>query len=300
MKITNLVISGGAYYGFCIYGALKALNQKDKYKISDIENIYAASIGSVLGCILAMDYDWNTLDDYLIKRPWHQTFPVNLNTVFNAYSNCGIFDKKFVQSIMYPLLLGKHLDPNITLQEFYDATQVKMNFVTTNIETVEQEIFSHTSHPNVLLTDALYLSCCIPVLFRPERYNDVIYLDGGIISNYPIDQCIQDGADPDSIIGIQLQGEKKSHIRTDSLLEFLFCLLNVFVRKILHVQPRNSIKNDIVIHKPALAISGLYESINKQNVREELVQDGSDIVNKFYENSMEVDDDNHDDNEESK
>lgn len=291
MKITTLVISGGAYYGFCIYGALKTLNQMDKYKISDIENIYATSIGSVLGCILALDYDWNTLDDYLIKRPWHQTFPVNLNTVFNAYSNCGIFDKKFVESIMYPLLLGKHLDPNITLQQFYDATQVKMNFVATNIETVHQEIFSHTSHPNVLLTDALYFSCCIPVLFRPEKYNDVIYLDGGIISNYPIDQCIDDGAHPDSIIGIQLQGENKSSIRTDSLLEFLFCLLNVFVRKILHVQSTHTIKHDIIIRKPALAISGLYESINKQNIREELVQDGSNIVNKFYENLMEVDDD---------
>ncbi len=294
MKITNLVISGGAYYGFSIYGALRTLNQMNKYHISDIKNIYGTSIGTVIGCIIAMNYDWKTLDDYLITRPWHQTFPVNLNTVFNAYSNCGIFDKRFIQTIMHPLLLGKHMDPNITLKGFYNATQVKMNFVTTNIETVTQEVFSHESHPDILLTDALYFSCCVPVLFRPEHYNGIIYLDGGILNNYPLDICIENGADPDEIIGVQLLGEKKTSIRTDSLIEFLFSLLNIIVRKILQLQCKSTIKNNIIIQKPALSISALYDAINKQSIREELLEEGSNIAKEFCLSSQEpsIDDTN--------
>ncbi len=288
MKIKHLVISGGAYYGFCIYGALRQLNSMDKYQNQNIETIYATSIGTVIACMIAMNYDWNTLDEYLIKRPWHHTFPMNINSIFNAYSNCGLYDKKFMESIMNPLLLGKNIDPNVTLSEFYDKTNVKMGFITTYADDVSKEILSHDTHPSLRLIDALYCSCCVPVIFKPEIMNNKVYIDGGITSNFPVDQSVNNGAKLDEILGIQIVGERHPKIHTDSLLDFLFSLLIIFIRKVIQVQNENQNKLDycVSINKPNLSISGLYECISNEDIRKQLVEEGSDIAkNTFLDNT---------------
>jgi len=282
MTIKHLVISGGAYYGFCIYGALRQLSYLNKFQIQNIETIYATSVGTMIGCMVALDYDWNTLDDYLIKRPWHQTFPVNLNSIFSAYTNCGVFDYKFINSVMHPILLGKNLDPDITLREFYDVTGIKMGFITTNAENISSKTLTHLSDPDLPLTNAIYYSCCLPILFKPATYKGDIYVDGGITNNFPIDTSIENGAKKDEILGVQLRPLNAPKVQTDSLLDFLFSLLNVIIKSVIAVQPTNTIDNHITIQKPSLSLTSLYETINHQSVREELVSNGVNTVNMFY------------------
>ena len=282
MTIKHLVISGGAYYGFCIYGALKQLSHMNKFDIKNVQTIYATSVGTMIGCMVALDYDWNTLDDYLIKRPWHQTFPVNLNSIFSAYSNCGVFNYKFIDSVMHPILLGKNLDPDITLREFYDVTGIQMGFVTTRAEDISCKTLTHLSHPDLRLTNAIYYSCCLPILFKPATYKGDIYIDGGVTNNFPIDISIANGAEKDEILGVQLRPLSTPKIQTDSLLDFLFSLLNVIIKSVIMVKPTNTIDNHIIIEKPSLSLTSLYETINHQSVREELVSNGVDTVNMFY------------------
>ena len=54
MPIKHLVFSGGAYKGFYTLGALKHLSETSFYKLDDIENIYGASVGSIISLIIIL------------------------------------------------------------------------------------------------------------------------------------------------------------------------------------------------------------------------------------------------------
>ena len=76
--IRHIVCSGGGVTGFSFYGILKECYARGIWKVENIQTIYGTSVGSIFAVILALNYDWQTMDDYLIKRPWQNVFKFNL------------------------------------------------------------------------------------------------------------------------------------------------------------------------------------------------------------------------------
>jgi hypothetical protein len=72
--IKHLVISSGGPAGHMMYSILRTLNLKGIWDIKNIKTIYGSSIGSYIAIILSLRYEWQVLDDYLIKRPWEKIF----------------------------------------------------------------------------------------------------------------------------------------------------------------------------------------------------------------------------------
>jgi len=83
-KIRHIVCSGGGVTGFSFYGMLKACHSRNLWKFDDIETIYGTSVGSIFSVILALKYDWKTIDDYLIKRPWQNVFKFDLYSIMDS------------------------------------------------------------------------------------------------------------------------------------------------------------------------------------------------------------------------
>ena len=94
MTIKHLVIGGGGPLGLRYIGALEKLESEGFWHFEDIESIYATSIGSIIGAFICLKYEWNTLNKYIIERPWHDAFKVNAKQIFDSYYNKGLFDKK--------------------------------------------------------------------------------------------------------------------------------------------------------------------------------------------------------------
>ena len=91
-NIKHLVISGGGAAGFSYYGVLKQTQQKGLWQPENIKTIYATSAGTFLAVIISLGYDWKTLDDYLIKRPWQKVYKFELSMAIHSIINQGIFD----------------------------------------------------------------------------------------------------------------------------------------------------------------------------------------------------------------
>jgi predicted acylesterase/phospholipase RssA len=72
--IKHIVISSGGPAGHMMYSILKTLNLNGVWNISDIKTIYGSSIGSFAAILIALKYEWEVMDDYLIKRPWEKIF----------------------------------------------------------------------------------------------------------------------------------------------------------------------------------------------------------------------------------
>ena len=237
MVIEHLVISGGLIYGLSFYGALRHLIDKDICDIKDIRTIHATSVGSIVATIVALQYEWSIVDEYLIERPWHHVFQFSLTNVINCIDNNGIFGIEQFEEMLFPLLLGKDVSQDITLGEFHEINGISIHFMTINVSTFEQINLSHKTHADWRLIDAVYASCCAPIFFRPFTMSGTVYTDGGFLGNYPIQPLLDEYADatPDNVLGIRLElTPSQDDITTTqwTLYEYLWRLIAKVVRRI--------------------------------------------------------------------
>ena len=245
MSIKHLVISGGGPLGLRYIGALEKLEQYGFWKVDNIESIYATSIGSIIGAFICLKYDWNTLNQYIIERPWKDVFKVNAKQLFDSYYNKGLFDKKIAEIIFKPLLQAKNLELNITLKEFYEFSKIDLHIFTFELNNFETVEMSHISHPDMELVQALTMSSALPGIFMPTIIEDKCFVDGGVMCNYPLNQCLRDHTNKDEILGIKcsydkdLDKFKNVTVTTDtSLLEYVICLT---------INTMNFIRNTVTI-----------------------------------------------------
>ena len=60
-----------------------------------------------------------------------------------------------------------------------------------NLSNAEMEYFSADNTPDMPVYLAIRISTSFPFVFEKVEYNDCIYLDGGLMNNYPIEYCFK-------------------------------------------------------------------------------------------------------------
>ena len=202
MVIKHIVISGGGPTGLLSYGAAKHLAQQGFWSHDTVETIYGTSAGSLIGAILCLKHEWSTLDDYLIKRPWEKVIVDSLE-MFELFSCKGMVKLKLLDDIMQPLLESKDLTLGVTLREFYEHSRISLNVFTVELNTFTKVQLSHTTHPTLPLMDAIKMSSCMPMMFQPIVRDGCCYIDGAIMVNYPMRECLEDTrCQPDEVLGL--------------------------------------------------------------------------------------------------
>jgi predicted acylesterase/phospholipase RssA len=285
MPIKHLVISGGGPLGLRYLGALEKLEQEEFWKLHDIESIYGTSIGSIIGTFICLKYDWNTLNTYIIERPWHDAFKVNAKQIFDSYYNKGLFDKKLAEIIFKPLLKAKDLNLNVTLKEFYEFSKIDLHIFTFELNKFKTVELSHTSHPELSLLEALTMSSSLPGIFMPTIIDNCCYVDGGVMCNYPLNQCLRDHNSKDEILGIKSSYDKETdsfknvNVTQDtSLLEYVICLtinsMN-FIRDTVKIENIENTVRCYVTDNP-LTLDFIQESISNQELRRQWLKQGEE------------------------
>jgi predicted acylesterase/phospholipase RssA len=188
-KIKHIVISGGGPAGLLTYGAARYLSKQGFWQLDDIESIYGCSIGAYIGVIISLGYEWDWLDDYFIKRPWHKIMTFSF---IDAFDQKGLLGEKFIADSLLPLLSAKDLNPNITFKDLFTYNGIDLHIYTTNINTYQFDKvdMSHTSHPDLTLIKALWMSMAYPFAFKPVFSGEDCFIDGGLLNNYPLNDCI--------------------------------------------------------------------------------------------------------------
>jgi len=278
--IHHIVISGGGLSGFTFYGALRELSRQNYWDLSNIKTIYGTSVGSLIGYFIALGYDWEEIDNYFIKRPLNNVFKLNAYSMFECIQNKGIFDRKSIEGLLSPLFAGKDVPIEITLKEFYLLTGIELHSFTTEVNSFKLIDMSYKTHPDWRVIDAIYCSCSIPIIFLPFFHENETYCDGGFLSNYPLKQCIDNGADPSEILGIyRLQDtNNKSAITQDSnILDYLITIMNNTIEKII-IYPNREIVGIECSLPSAMSVEIVNNILNNSDVRKNLIDLGSSFV----------------------
>lgn len=292
MTIKHLIISGGGPVGIRFLSALEILNLENYWNINDIESIYGTSVGSILGVMICLKYDWETLNNYILNRPWHDAIKVTPKQLFESYYNKGIFDRKIVEVLFKPLLQAKDLSLLITLEELYNYSNIDLHIFTFEVNSFKNTELSHTTHPNLSLLDAIFMSSALPGLFIPTLIDDCCYIDGGLMCNYPINECLRDHPNEDECLGIvySYKGGDKSTINisineTSSLLDYINCItinsMNYIRDSITIAKIKNVIK--CIVDFNPLTIEIISEMVKNPTMRKEWFEIGKNDAKLFLD-----------------
>jgi predicted acylesterase/phospholipase RssA len=289
MTIKHLVIPGGGPSGIQALGALVHLENAGFWKIDDIEKIYATSAGAILAVLLCLKFDWETVIDYIIKRPWHEAFKVEIDQIFDAYRKKGIFDEKITDVFYKPFFDAKDLSLEITMIEFYRFCGIELHFFTLELNAFELVDLSHLTHPDLPLLRAVQMSAAIPILISPICVDNKCYTDGGIVCNYPLNQCIENCNRVDEIFGIRnnydSDGSDAQYVKEEStIIEYMLIFMNRIMNKVkLYAKPRD-IPYQLTYSVNKMNLKDIKEALISREKRQELFNLGSDSAATFLLN----------------
>ena len=284
MTIKHLVISGGGPNLIQTLGALQHLEKNKFIDLNNIETIYGTSAGAIVGTMICMKFDWETINDYIIKRPWQDVFKITVDKILEAYTKKGIFGSTTIEKCFKPLLDAKDISMSVTLEDFYKYSNIELHFFTFEINGFKIEDISYLTHPKLALLTAIQMTCSLPVLVTPVCMDDKCYIDGGIMCNYPLNHCVESGKNKDEILGFKnkYDNETKSHINSDStLLDFLLCFLFKVIYSLNTDNQQPYIKNEFLCKADKMNIEMLKNSLNSIDVRKTIFSNGTEDAIEF-------------------
>lgn len=212
----NLVLEGGGIRGLAYPGALQVLEQKRI--INNIENVCGTSAGAIMGLMIALDYKSHEIDSIFSALKIQQ---FNDGSIFGIYRRVrkeyGIFKGDKFEKWLSKIIFAKTNNEKITFFQLHQLHLTNKSFkdlycTGTNVTKQKLQILSWQSSPGMKLKTAVHISGCIPVYYKPvaidsnwqevsvkKKFKNIdLYVDGGMINNYPInifDSCVN-GGDP--------------------------------------------------------------------------------------------------------
>tara|TARA_Y100000389_G_scaffold201961_1_gene245992 strand:- start:1924 stop:2793 length:870 start_codon:yes stop_codon:yes gene_type:complete len=287
MTIKHLVFGGGGAGGYAIYGAMKHLEQNKFWSIDNIQTIYATSIGTLIAIYIALKYEWNIIDDYLIKRPWDKVISIKPMDVINIWHEKGVLNEDVIKLILKPLLEAKELNEDITLKEFYDYNSIELHFYTTNLnEVLPTKIdISYKTHPDIKLYKAAAMSAAIPIIFSPIYDNSGCYIDGGLLNNFPLDDCINETENIEEILAIRiLSNYTNDYMTSETILpSYLYNLIEGMRKLISTENSQHVIPNIITCNLETNSFSNWMDALASGEKRKEIINIGEIYGKKFLD-----------------
>ena len=290
MTIKHLVISGGGPIMIQILGAIQHLEKNEIFDTKNIETIYGTSAGAIVGVLICLKFDWETINDYIIKRPWQDVFPIKVQSIFDAYTKKGIFDTSTIEKCFKPLLDAKDIPMDINLNDFYKLSNIELHLYSFEINEYKVQDISYLTHPGLSLMNAIQMTSCLPILVTPVCIDNKCYIDGGMACNYPLSYCIDSGKNEDEIFGFKNKYiDEKEHVNSDStMLDFLLSFLFKAVFSVNTDRKQPQIKNELICDADYLSFSVLKNALTNMEVRRNLFENGIESASKFIEQYLKI------------
>lgn len=268
-----ICIGGGSIRGFCELGALYYLENNNIYDMKHIHTLIGSSVGSIISLLLCIGYKpFEILEKVNKIESWMDFDAFDL---INFKNDRGLFDFKNLIKILEDLIILK-LGKIPTLEELYKITRKKLIIVTTNVYKKESVYLDYINNPTLLCTDAIQMSCSIPLIFKKFIYNGEYYVDGGLLDNFPL-EYVNNGTT--KIIGISVESSIR---KEDSFINYIDTLFTMPILKIQNNALNYITDNCLVINIKANNTAPINFNLTK-NTKIEMFCDGYRTAKAHFE-----------------
>lgn len=231
----GIVFSGGGARGIAHLGLLKALEEFG-IKASVVSG---TSAGAIAGAFYAAGY--SATEILTILKKGHIFSFSNL-----LIKRQGLFAMKGFHDIYLECFPSNS----------FDDLQIPLYIAATDILKGELVYFSSGN-----LSHAILASSCLPILFHPVKYNETLYVDGGVMNNFPIEPLLNQC---DIIIGSYVNSIKKEVDKVN---------MNNILDRCFHLAMKSSVEQkthscDVYFEPPNMSQYSLYNLKNADEIFE--------------------------------
>lgn len=221
----GVVLCGGGAKGFSHIRILKAIDEAG----IPVDCIGGTSIGAIIGALYAVGYDPDEMEKIVRAQNWDEIMydkvPKTLLPVENKMydrhylATFPISDGKIkvksslVDGVCVNLLMSRVMLPACGVDDFNDLS-VPFFCVATDVEHARQYELTRGN-----LARSVRASMSIPFLFKPVMIDDKVFVDGGMVNNFPVRNMQERGVD--IIIGIDLEDDVIPASQIDNSLGLL-------------------------------------------------------------------------------
>lgn len=171
----GLVLSGGGMRGAAHIGAIKALEEHNIFPT----HIAGTSAGAIIGSLYAYGFSCQQMMEFL-----------KTTQLFN-YKKFAISKPGFIDAEKYYNYFKKQFP-----EDNFKALNKQLFITATNILSGDLEVFNEGE-----LIKPVLASAAFPGLFSPIKMKHGLYVDGGVLNNFPVDVLQKEC---DQIIGVYL------------------------------------------------------------------------------------------------
>jgi len=146
-----------------------------------------------------------------------------------------------------------------------------------NVTRKQVEYISYQNYPDLSIITLAQMTTAIPLFFKPVKYNDNLYVDGGMRGHFPIEECKSE-----NYLGIFIMGgsfPKNSEIlKLFPILEFMYSLM-INQDEIVYQIKNNNKDPRIIVNEVNL---GLDFNV-KDETKERVIQEAYEITMKHIQ-----------------
>lgn len=181
----RLVLSGGGVRGISYVGCFLELQKRNLLK--RVNEIMAVSCGAMFGFAFSIGYSPNELKEFVEKFDFTLMQHLDPELILDYFENYGIDNSSNFERLLESVLKHKGFSTDLTFKTHYESTKFIFRCFATNLYNCEYAEFSYKETPNLRIIDAILASSCVPGYFIPKNINNILYVDGGIVNNFPMD-----------------------------------------------------------------------------------------------------------------
>jgi len=247
-----VVLAGGGAKGVSHVAALKAIEDAG----IPIDMVVGTSIGSIVGGMYCAGYSPDTMRTIICNTDW-----IKLITDNPDYGNSKLSVKKDNEQYVLRFAIDQERIRSLTgmggviqgrnvlnffksltymLPDSLDFQDLPIPFACVGTEAVNGTCKVFTSG-NLPLS--IRASMAIPTAFTPVTINDTVYVDGGVVDNFPVDIAREMGAD--IVIGVDLLVKIDEQQLTNSAIDLLMNCVDFYSKELLEKN-----RNDADIYIP--------------------------------------------------
>lgn len=225
-NIKNLVLEGGGVKGIAYAGAIEILEKANLLK--KLKRVAGTSAGAITATLLSLQYSAKEIAEIVtgldLTAFEDKLDPLRVVTKYGLYKGEAFLD--WIKEKIHK----KGFDPKATFKDLHKAGCKDLYLFATDLSTRELKEFSYEITPNAIVAEAVRSSMSIPLFFEAWKFtnkipDDHIYVDGGVIYNFPLPAFDYEGEPNQETLGLHLDNltgkVKPSDLSYDHILGYV-------------------------------------------------------------------------------
>ncbi len=186
-NIENLVFKGGGVLGIAYAGAIEILENEGI--LTQVQRTAGTSAGAVAAALISLGYSSKEIIAVLGDTNFKQ-FQDDLNPL-KLTSKYGLYRGEKLLTWLHEIIEKKTGNKDLTFAGLKEQGYKTLKVFASDLNTAALTEFSFEKTPDVKIAESIRASMSIPLFFDAWKFpdnkpNNHIFVDGGVLYNYPI------------------------------------------------------------------------------------------------------------------